>query len=491
MDWNLYMENKGDDIVSRKIIEFNLKNVEDVFEQERPEYITIIKTLCLVNKLSKSLYDIILEAFHPGVGQKRHEAIEEIRRDLRRKIAYYENLKIYHERLKITLQLLDDYENKGYIDLDELDNFDLHEFQMDTNYTEEGIRGLNILNFMEKMEISDFCEEPTEIYEAEECEDYYNYQEYGFDYDEEESEFGRLEPYEGHEMYDYYHDAYLIEDMVVSLNDYLFKLIQKALFGGDLDQDNFECKYNYFNFGMYPKNVVDDEELDNVLSNLKPDNDGFVEHDGKKYYRLKAVLPKDREDWEYEDVRLSDGKEIQFGKIYHISVEPIKWRILEDNFDEMLLHTDEIIDLAVFDTTTNSYDRSSLRKYLNEAFFNKAFDPKEQESIQDNYLEDIESYDKISLLSTYEYDFIKYRMFSRDSRYLRITDYVTLKYMVPYVESFWTRTGMPDSDNDKAYDGAVVERVKDRVLSVWYGKFYFQDPKERKGLAPVIRVKKK
>lgn len=484
--------------MSRRIIEFNLKNVEDVFEQERPEYITLIKALCLVNKQSKSLYNNILEAFHPGVGKKRHEAYEQIRDDLKRKIAYYENLKTYHERLKITLQILDDYEKIGYVNLDELDNFDLDEFRMDTIYTREGIRGLNILNIVEKMDMSDFCEEPTEIYEADEREDFYSYQDYeydyddyGIDYDEEESEFGRIEPYEGHDMYDYYHDEYFVEDLVLSLNDYLFKLIQKAIFGGDINPDSFECKYEYFSFGKYPKNIITDEELNNALLSVKPGVEGFIEHNGEKFYRVKAVLPNDREDWEYKDVRLSNGEEIQFGKIYHLSVDPIKWRILEDNNNEFILHSEEIIDMVAFDNNTNSYERSAIRKYLNETFFESAFDSQEQNEIQANYLEDIESFEKIFLLSTFEYDFVKYRMFSRDSRQLKTTDFVTLKYMVPNVDCYWTRTSMPDSDNDKAYDGVVFERHKDSVFTVYNGRFYFKDPKDDNGLAPVIKVKKK
>lgn len=80
--------------------------------------------------------------------------------------------------------------------------------------------------------------------------------------------------------------------------------------------------------------------------------------------------------------------------LYWFKFEPIKWRILEENGDTALLLADSILDYQHYyricrDRTTesgtiypNNYKESDIRIWLNDTFYNAAFEENEKKIIQ-------------------------------------------------------------------------------------------------------------
>ena len=66
------------------------------------------------------------------------------------------------------------------------------------------------------------------------------------------------------------------------------------------------------------------------------------------------------------------------------AVEPIKWRVLSNDGTKALLITDKIIDFKHFHNTAEdtSWATSDLRTWLNNTFYNKAFNDSEKDAIK-------------------------------------------------------------------------------------------------------------
>lgn len=67
--------------------------------------------------------------------------------------------------------------------------------------------------------------------------------------------------------------------------------------------------------------------------------------------------------------------------------EPIKWRILSQNGDDVFLLADQNLDCQIYDeyseeSTDVTWENCALRKWLNEDFYNDAFSNEEKNSIQ-------------------------------------------------------------------------------------------------------------
>ena len=88
-----------------------------------------------------------------------------------------------------------------------------------------------------------------------------------------------------------------------------------------------------------------------------------------------------------------NGSTIQSRQTYYFKVEPIKWRVLEEADGTYTLLSEYIIDNQVFCTSrdnrtigdqtiyANNYEHSTIREWLNNAFYNKAFSTPEKGSI--------------------------------------------------------------------------------------------------------------
>ncbi len=62
-------------------------------------------------------------------------------------------------------------------------------------------------------------------------------------------------------------------------------------------------------------------------------------------------------------------------------VEPIQWRILSEDDETLYLMSTKALDAQAFSKTNNNYEKSDIRAWLNDVFFNKAFNPDAQRKI--------------------------------------------------------------------------------------------------------------
>ena len=144
-------------------------------------------------------------------------------------------------------------------------------------------------------------------------------------------------------------------------------------------------------FGSYPQSQItaEDGEIYTVLTNIDNWNkNGDVIVENTKYHKVE----KD-----------------------YFKYEPIKWRVLQSENGEAFLLSDVILDKQLYNENDKyvTWEKSSLRTWLNEKFINRAFSDEEKEKIntteivnQDNPVYGTEggnnTFDKIFLLSLSE-----------------------------------------------------------------------------------------
>ncbi len=203
--------------------------------------------------------------------------------------------------------------------------------------------------------------------------------------------------------------------------------------GADKPSYTYSEDGKYLYFGEYPQSRVTDENLIKELNSSYDSLPSFAD-DGEwdSYdYALKGA----REFMWYIDVELSTNKYrgVYFteyrpynvgtassienarqddngyftGNVYWFKFEPIKWRILSQNDDIALIMSDIILDSQAFQTDyntkydetgksiqytshngapygtyANNYKYSTIREWLNDDFYNGAFDDYERKSIR-------------------------------------------------------------------------------------------------------------
>lgn len=71
--------------------------------------------------------------------------------------------------------------------------------------------------------------------------------------------------------------------------------------------------------------------------------------------------------------------------MYWFKYEPVKWRVLKEENGKAFILADLALDSQQFDyadgNSGNNYAKSSIRKWLNETFYNTAFNVKEKATI--------------------------------------------------------------------------------------------------------------
>ena len=134
---------------------------------------------------------------------------------------------------------------------------------------------------------------------------------------------------------------------------------------------------DYIYFGKYPQTVVNDSYLISTLDNLtQTNNNGYYEYQGNEYTKLSANPNS-------PNSHFNNGQYIVENQIYYFKVEPIKWRILEQEDGELTLLTDVLPDQEQFfisiaaiyrwlKVAANNYKYSTVREFLNNEFYNKS-----------------------------------------------------------------------------------------------------------------------
>ncbi len=140
----------------------------------------------------------------------------------------------------------------------------------------------------------------------------------------------------------------------------------------------------YIYFGKYPQSVVYDyatiQKLDQLCQNNK------CTFEGEDYVKVLATptiadVYKFNGKVEYllENKILSSN--LVSKKNYYFKVLPIKWRVISEENGKVQLLSEYALAAQTFGST-NNYDTSVVRKWLNETFYNEAFTELEKAKVQ-------------------------------------------------------------------------------------------------------------
>lgn len=239
----------------------------------------------------------------------------------------------------------------------------------------------------------------------------------------------------------------------------------------------------YVYYGTYPQTVVDDSSLISSLNSLTSTNaNGYYEFEGEEYAKVVA-----HPYYFGTGYKFINGSTIQSGQTYYFKVEPIKWRVLEEADGTYTLLSEYIIDKQVFYTSldnrtidgktiyANNYEHSTIREWLNNAFYNKAFSTPEKASILttlvDNSASTTESstnpyfsnntMDKVYLLSYQEATSSTYGFSTPSTRTAVTTDYARAvgTSISHYGNGYWWLRSPVSDDSNYAniayYDGFI------------------------------------
>ena len=149
---------------------------------------------------------------------------------------------------------------------------------------------------------------------------------------------------------DYYDEQ--IEILSSLLEEYRGKLvILGVLAAKDFEIYSIEG-IKYVNFGSYPQTHISDLALINKLNKLTLTNErGYYEYDGNEYVKLSATPYAYGPNYNYV---YSSGEKLIYHKVEWFKVEPIRWRILEENDGDYVLLSEMILDVSMYYHDINS-----------------------------------------------------------------------------------------------------------------------------------------
>lgn len=142
-----------------------------------------------------------------------------------------------------------------------------------------------------------------------------------------------------------------------------------------------KCQYlvykrdgNYIYFGRYPQTI---KASSVTVSSTKNANGYYVGSDGAEY----ATSLGDADGSNY---KFSNGETISTGKkkTYYFKVELIRWKIIGEDDGTVTLLCDNILNNREFDDDRGYWGDSGIRTWLNNNFYNQAFNSYEKNFIQ-------------------------------------------------------------------------------------------------------------
>ena len=137
----------------------------------------------------------------------------------------------------------------------------------------------------------------------------------------------------------------------------------------------------YILFGEYPQTIKSND----VTITETTDGRGYYLGSDDCYYAKVTATP-------YENgYKFSTNATVTNGTVYYFKVEPIKWRILSEENGTALILCESIIANKRYNeyyegtkngVYANNYKKSEIRAWLNNEFYNTAFNTLQQELIQ-------------------------------------------------------------------------------------------------------------
>lgn len=218
-------------------------------------------------------------------------------------------------------------------------------------------------------------------------------------------------------------------------------------------------------YGIYPQTRITDSDLIFELEeNADYLSSEYYEYQGEYYARIYCNPYS-------ENYTFDDGGSITKYANYWFKYEPITWNVLSSNNNEYLVVSSLLLDAYRYHyTTNNNYMNSSIRDYLNDEFYSRAFalnneyvktttvDNSEAStgSVPNQYACD-DTEDKVFLLSradytNADYGFASSAYSSSSTRYCKTTDFARVKGACLSTSGdtknnghYWTRS--PNSGN--------------------------------------------
>lgn len=139
------------------------------------------------------------------------------------------------------------------------------------------------------------------------------------------------------------------------------------------EQRPVRCEDGTITYGFYPRTHVSDETTISRLDALTTATDlGWYQLDDAYYVKEEAHVFSD------ENYSFSDGTRITTGDRHWFRCDPIRWEILKEEDEALLLLSKELLDAHVYHSTydsegENAYPASDIRTWLNETFCSTAF----------------------------------------------------------------------------------------------------------------------
>lgn len=161
--------------------------------------------------------------------------------------------------------------------------------------------------------------------------------------------------------------------------------VKKVPANPQYDPETDTTDWDYVTFGSYPQTEVCGEQLTTEIINAEYNNNETV-IDGQKYRRIRESQSN------YSSVNYAEGFYNWKKTFAYFKYEPIKWRVLENDGETLLLMADSVIDCRQYAENDNSvtWETSYIRKWLNgygffgeqnQSFLDYAFTEKERAAI--------------------------------------------------------------------------------------------------------------
>ena len=202
-------------------------------------------------------------------------------------------------------------------------------------------------------------------------------------------------------------------------------------------------------YGSYPQSKKGDiKDLKEALKGKKPDENGYLAHDGKCYFKKSA------------------------NEFYN--VEPIRWKVLKVEKGVALVISEKILDHNYYGYWHEEWNKTNLKKWLNDAFIKKAF------VNQPESLVIFSGKIRADLLTFEDMNSSKYGFKDNESRKASFTDYAKEVNLRPFPKPqyYWTKT-VSQYDNHKV-NVIYAESGTPTTISI---------SDETVGVRPIVKIK--
>ena len=159
--------------------------------------------------------------------------------------------------------------------------------------------------------------------------------------------------------------------------------------------DFANTNYDYIYMGYYPQHEITDKTIVSALDKISTTNEfGYIEYLDHYFVKFTVVYNF------YHAIEGQEGPEVFFtatgyepGTVHYFLVEPIKWRVLYQIDNNLVLLAENVLDAKCFSTHTetriingkeiypSNYVYSDIREWLNNNFYNQAFTDEERAMI--------------------------------------------------------------------------------------------------------------